>query len=477
MSKHLWSGRLSDSLDGEFAQFQSSLRFDRRLAHYDIEVSIAHAQMIRDQGMITPSEGEQILDALREIAADKVDEIKAGAFTGEDIHTVIESLIRDKIGAIAGKLHTARSRNDQVATDLRLFIKDACRSHRIEIRNLRLQILREAERHLTSRDGHPAILPGYTHLQIAQPLHLSHWFMAFFEALSRDESRFKEAYKRMDQCPLGAAALCGTSWPIDRMFTAKRLGFSEPMRNSVDAVASRDFVTDYLYASSSLMTTLSRMAEDLILYSTGEFGFVQMPDELSTGSSIMPQKKNPDLCELTRGKTGRVFGHLMGTLTVLKALPTAYNKDLQEDKEAVFGVFDTVHPLLRLWARLVPKLQWDTEQMYERTQEGFSCATELADELSRCGVPFREAHHIVGRLVQFCISRGKSLVELKSTELIAFHPFLTEQLMERMTVASVVEGRKSFGGSSMSLIVQAIKNARKQLNSRPDQAESFPRNR
>jgi argininosuccinate lyase len=468
MSEHLWTGRLSDRLDEEFAEFQASLRFDHRLAKYDIEASIAHAQMIRDQGIINPEEGDQVLSALREIATDKAYEMKACSLAGEDIHTVVETLLKQKIGNLAGKLHTARSRNDQASTDLRLFIKAACQSHRVNIRALRKQLMYEAERHLASRDGSPAILPGYTHLQIAQPLHLSHWFMSFFEALSRDESRFEEAHKRMDQCPLGAAALCGTSWPIDRMSTAKRLGFYEPMRNSVDAVASRDFVTDYLCASSSLMATLSRMSEDLILYSTSEFGFVQMPDELSTGSSIMPQKKNPDLCELTRGKTGRVYGHLMGTLTVLKALPTAYNKDLQEDKEAVFDVFDTVGPLLRLWARLMPKLRWDTDKMFQRTHDGFSCATELADELARGGVPFREAHHIVGRLVLFCVTRGKSFGELKSSELRTFHPLLTEQLMERMSVELVAESRKSFGGSSKRLIAEAIDQGKKQFRDNPD---------
>ena len=255
MNGHLWTGRLSDMLDAEFAQFQASLRFDHRLAKYDIEASIAHAQMMRAQGIVNPQEGDQILRALREIATDRADEIKDISQAGEDIHTVVETLLKEKIGNLAGKLHTARSRNDQVATDLRLFIKDACQSHRDSIRALRRQLLNQAERHLTSRDGFPAIFPGYTHLQIAQPLHLSHWFMAFFEALARDESRFDEAHKRMDQCPLGAAALCGTSWPIDRMSIARHLDFFEPMRNSVDAVASRDFVTDYLYATSSLMTT------------------------------------------------------------------------------------------------------------------------------------------------------------------------------------------------------------------------------
>ena len=454
---------MSERLDDEFAVFQASLKFDRRLVTQDIRGSIAHAEMLASEGILTSEEGQSIVDALREIDHDIATKNSSIPEHCEDIHSAVETLLREEIGNLAGKLHTARSRNDQVATDFRLFIKEACQEHILAINCFKKQLLAEAERHLSSHNGKPAVLPGYTHLQIAQPLHLSHWLLAYFEMLTRDESRFVAAMDRMDECPLGAAALCGTSWPINRTQTADRLGFSRPMRNSVDAVSSRDFVIDYLGACSNLIVNLSRLAEDLIIYSTSEFGFVSMPDSLSTGSSIMPQKKNPDLCELTRARAGRIFGHLLGTLVVLKALPSAYNKDLQEDKEAAFDAYDTIRPLLALWAKLVPKLKWNLEVMRAKSCEGFSFATDLADELAKLGLPFRDAHRVVGQVVNYCVDHGKRLDDLDADELLEFHPALKQEVMSQITLDRILEGRKSFGGSNTELIREAIRQAHLQL--------------
>ncbi len=463
MSDLLWAGRMSEKLDDEFAVFQGSLKFDRRLVTQDIRGSIAHAEMLALEGILTGEEGQLIVDALSTIDQDIATNSSSIPEHCEDIHSAVETLLRGKVGDLAGKLHTARSRNDQVATDFRLFIKEACQEHILAISCLKKQLLAEAERHLSSHNGKPAVLPGYTHLQVAQPLHLSHWLLAYFEMLTRDESRFAAAMDRMDECPLGAAALCGTSWPINRTQTADRLGFSRPMRNSVDAVSSRDFVIDYLSACSNLMVNLSRLAEDLIIYSTSEFGFVSMPDSLSTGSSIMPQKKNPDLCELTRAKSGRLFGHLMGTLVVLKALPSSYNKDLQEDKEATFDAYDTLGPLLALWTKLVPKLKWNLDVMHAKACEGFSFATDLADELAKLGLPFRDAHRVVGQVVSYCVEHSKRLDDLGSDELSHFHPALNQGVLSKITLDLIMERRQSFGGSSTALICEAIRQARSLL--------------
>ena len=457
MTAPLWTGRLTKKLDQDFAAFQKSLHFDSRLATYDIKASLAHAEMLSDQGILSREEGKTIVDALLEIRQHKEWESQGDELANcEDIHSAIEWLLKNKIGPLAGKLHTARSRNDQVATDLRLFVKEACEKHAASIRLLCRELLNGAAYHLTSRAGEVAALPGYTHLQMAQPLHLSHWYMAYYEMFSRDERRFIFAGELMNECPLGAAALAGTSWPIDRHETAQKLGFRAPMNNSLDAVASRDFVTDYLYASTALLTNLSRLAEDLIIYATSEFGFVELPELFSTGSSIMPQKKNPDFCELTRAKAGRVYGHLMGTLTVLKALPSSYNKDLQEDKEALFAVFDTVQPLLNLWCRVIPALNWNLSTMYSRASQEFTSATELADELSRCGLPFRDAYQVVGKLVAYCCEHKLDFAELTEEHLSSFHPLLSKELLNRISIDRILANRRSFGGSGTRLIQEAI---------------------
>ncbi|MCX6125299.1 MAG: argininosuccinate lyase [Proteobacteria bacterium] len=461
MTKPLWDGRLSTQLDQEFSKFQNSISFDIRLAPHDVQGSLAHAEMLVAQGILNEAEGKAIIDGLCEILATKEWELRADEVAScEDIHSAIELLLKTKIGSIARKLHTGRSRNDQVATDFRLYVKECCQKHIACLQALRRAFLNDAEYHLTSRAGKVAVLAGYTHLQLAQPLHLSHWYMAHYEIFSRDEHRFVAALNLMDECPLGAAALGGTSWPIDRHMTAQKLSFRAPMKNSLDAVSSRDFVTDYLHAAASLVTNLSRLAEDLIIYSTSEFGFVRLPDRFSTGSSIMPQKKNPDFCELTRAKAGRVYGHLVGTFAVLKALPSAYNKDLQEDKEAVFDVFDTVQPLLGLWTRMLPEIQWNLSVMYDRAGNEFSSATELADELSRLGLPFRDAYQVVGKMVGHCHERSLKFEDLTSEELTSFHPALKKHLLGKISVDQILESRTSFGASGTQQITEAIERVK-----------------
>lgn len=451
--EQLWGERFAEPIDPDFSVYQSSLRFDRRLLLQDLRGSLAHAEMLAAQGILTAEDGLAIRDgltAMLRLAEEGQLELPEGA---EDVHTAVEILLRERIGAVAGRLHTARSRNDQVATDVRLFVKDATATLRGEVAALRRTLLDQAELHLSSRGGSAALMPGYTHMQAAQPLHLSHWHMAYYEMLTRDQARLGEAMRRADECPLGAAALCGTSWPIDRARTAATLGFSRPMRNSIDAVASRDFAIDFLAACSSVMLTLSRLSEDLIIYSTVEFGFVVLPDSLSTGSSIMPQKKNPDLCELTRAKAGRVIGHQMALMTVMKGLPTAYNKDLQEDKEAIFDTFDTVAPLLPLWRKLLSRLKWQMGVMAHKAEGGFATATELADAMAQRGTPFREAHAEVGALVAQCARAGRTLAVLP----------LDGELLAATTLDGAAERRRSFGGSSTELIRAAIACARNEL--------------
>ncbi len=463
MKDALWSGRIAASISRDFATFQASLPFDSRLYAQDITGSQAHARMLVGQGILTPDEGALIEAALAETLAQISADPSVIPEDAEDIHSAVEMLLRQKIGPLAGKVHTARSRNDQVCTDFRLYVKEATIQIINSLKALRAAFVDSAEHHLASDDGKPIVMPGYTHLQTAQPIHLAHWYLAYYEMLTRDEGRFSDALRRFDQCPLGAAALAGTSWPIDRHATAKSLGFARPMANSLDAVASRDFAIEYLAACANLMVTMSRLSEDLILYNTTEFSFVVMPNAFATGSSIMPQKKNPDLCELTRGKTGRVYGHLMGLLTVMKGLPLAYNKDLQEDKEAVFDTTDTVAPLLSIWAKFIPELTWNAKECRRRAEAGFSVATDLADELARLGLPFREAHKVVGGLVTHCIAEGLTLDQVGDADLARFHTALNRTLIEKISLDKVIDRRLSFGGSSTGLIKQAIVTARAEL--------------
>ena len=457
--KKLWGGRFSEATDQLVEQFNASVAFDTRLARHDIRGSLAHVSMLGARGILEPEEVEQIQEGLSAILA----EIEAGTFDWrqdrEDVHMNIEAALAGRIGPVAGKLHTARSRNDQVATDFRLWVMDASHELGGALRQLRGVLLAQAEHYLDAE----VIMPGYTHLQVAQPILLSHWFLAYAEMLERDEGRLRDAAERMDESPLGSGALAGTPWPIDRFMVARALGFARPTRNSLDAVGSRDFALEFLSACAIAMSHLSRLSEELILFSSFEFGFLTLPDSHTTGSSIMPQKKNPDVCELARGKAGRVFGDLMGLLTVVKGLPLAYNKDLQEDKESVFDAYDTLSVVVRLYADMLPKIEWHAENMLKAAQRGHGTATDLADILARSGVPFREAHEVVGGLVARCLRGGKQLWDLTPQELAAAHPNLEHVTPAQLTVQASVRSRDVYGGTAPEAVRELLGRAKRRL--------------
>ncbi len=456
-AKKPWGGRFEAPTDKLVEAFNASVDFDKRLVLEDIAGSRAHVTMLGQVGILEQSEVDTILVGLETV----LNEVNAGTFPWrtelEDVHMNVETRLRELIGPVAGKLHTARSRNDQVALDFRLWVKAACGRMTQKLERLRTVMVAEADRNFG------VVMPGYTHLQVAQPILLSHWFMAYFEMLSRDLGRFQDALSRMDESPLGAGALAGTPWPIDRHATAQELGFARPTRNSLDSVGSRDFALEFLAACSITMAHLSRISEELILYSSFEFGFVVLPDSHTTGSSIMPQKKNPDVSELARGKAGRVFGDLMTLLTVVKGTPLAYNKDFQEDKEPVFDAADTLEVILTLYADMLPLCAWQAETTKTAAARGYSTATDLADYLARQGVPFREAHEVVGKLVGLCVASGRQLWELSSEELCHAHPKLDAKALEVVTVESSVAARRSYGGTAPECVREAITAAEEML--------------
>ncbi len=456
-NKKPWGGRFEAPTDKLVEAFNASVDFDKRLVLEDIAGSKAHVRMLGAVGILEAEEVTQILEGLDSVLKEVESDVFPWRTELEDVHMNVETRLKELIGAVAGKLHTARSRNDQVALDFRLWVKSACLrvAHKLEV--LREVMLSEAERNFGT------IMPGYTHLQVAQPILLSHWFMAYFEMLGRDISRFYDAANRMNESPLGAGALAGTPWQIDRFATAKDLGFAAPTRNSLDSVGSRDFALEFLSAASICMATLSRISEELILYSSFEFGFVILPDSHTTGSSIMPQKKNPDVSELARGKAGRVFGDLMALLTVVKGTPLAYNKDFQEDKEPVFDAADTLEVILQLYAEMLPKCTWQTETTKMAAARGYSTATDLADYLARQGVPFRDAHEVVGKLVGLCVNTKRQLWELTAAELEQAHPKLSLAALEVVTVESSVNARTSYGGTAPVRVREAIEAARKSI--------------
>ncbi len=457
MAKKPWGGRFSEETDKLVEEFTQSVSFDRRLALYDIKGSIAHARMLAKQGIIAPEEAQKIIQGLEEIA----EEIKSGRFHWrkelEDVHMNIETALFEKIGPVAGKLHTARSRNDQVATDVRLFLRDVIDEVLSRLRALRTTLVSKAKEHLD------VIMPGFTHLQHAQPVLFSHHLMAYYEMFSRDSRRFRWVREEVNVCPLGSAALAGTTFPIDRETVARELGFSSLSRNSMDAVSDRDFILSFLAAAATCFVHLSRLMEELILWMSPEFGFIDLPDKLCTGSSIMPQKKNPDVAELIRGKTGRVFGHLLALLTVLKGLPLTYNRDLQEDKEPLFDTCDTLLSSLRLAASLIEGLRPRKERMLAACEEGHLTATDLADYLVLKGLPFREAHHVVGQLVAYCEKRGLKLWELSLETLKEFSPLIGEDVYEWLTLEGSVKRRKVFGGTAPERVREAISCAEEEL--------------
>ena len=456
----LWGGRFEDETDKLVWQFNQSLPFDRRLWREDITGSIAHARMLARQGIIGAGEGEIIVDGLTGLR----DDLQSGAATlpddAEDIHSAIETMLYGRIGAVAGKLHTARSRNDQVATDIRLWLRGAGADLQVALTALRTLLVARAEAHLG------VVLPGRTHHQHAQPVLLSHHLLAYFWMLTRDSDRLADCLGRADALPLGAGALAGTPFPIDREFVRGELGFARVCPNSLDAVADRDFAVEFCAVAALLMLHLSRLAEEMVLWSTPEFGFVELADAVTTGSSIMPQKKNPDVAELIRGKTGRVYGDLTTLLTLMKGLVLAYNKDMQEDKEPLFDASDTAFACVTLMTRLLEGATFRPDRMAQSMVGDFSTATDLADALAGGGVPFREAHEVVGRMVRDCISSGKSLEMLALADLQGYDPRFTEGALAAILPAASADARTSYGGTGTAPVQAQITEAKVALGSR-----------
>ncbi|NLW25091.1 MAG: argininosuccinate lyase [Clostridia bacterium] len=455
--KKLWGGRFSKNTDELVEDFHSSISFDKRLYYWDIKGSIAHARMLGKQGIITQEEAQKIIRGLEEILKD----IEAGKVefdvSAEDIHMNIEVLLTQKIGAVGKKLHTGRSRNDQVALDTRLYLREEIDNLRELLKKLLAALLELAEKHLDT------VLPGYTHLQRAQPVTLAHHLMAYFQMFSRDLERLADCQKRVNVLPLGAGALAGTTFPLDREQVARELGFSSVSLNSMDAVSDRDFVLEFLGAASIIMMHFSRFCEELIFWSSQEVQFIEIDDAYSTGSSIMPQKKNPDVAELIRGKTGRVYGNLMAMLTIMKGLPLAYNKDMQEDKERLFDTVDTLKKCLLVFTPMLVTMQVNKEKMLEASKGGFTNATDLADYLVKKGLPFRDAHEVVGKLVAYCLSNTKNLDDLTLEEFQGFSPLIKEDVYEAISVFTCVEKRQVTGGPAPEQVKKAIIEGKKLL--------------
>lgn len=438
----LWGGRFTKATNELVEAYTASIGFDRKLAKEDIEGSLAHVRMLGACGIIGKEDAEAIEQGLMTILKKIETEDVEFRVEDEDIHMNIERLLTEEIGPVAGKLHTARSRNDQVATDLHLYLRKKTQSLIQHLEAVQRAIVEKAKAHVHT------ILPGYTHLQRAQPVSFAHHLLAYFWMFERDKERLKDGLKRINWLPLGAGALAGTTFPIDRDQVARALGFDRIYPNSLDAVSDRDFVVEFLAAASLIMAHISRLSEELILWSSQEFQFIELDDAFCTGSSIMPQKKNPDVPELLRGKTGRVYGHLIGLLTVLKGLPLAYNKDMQEDKEGLFDTVETLEGALQLLAPLLATMTVHGERMRRAALNDYSNATDLADYLAEKGVPFREAHGIIGRLVLYAIQNGKYLLELSMDEFKAFSPLFESDVYERLKPENVVAARKSDGGTA-----------------------------
>jgi len=454
----MWDGRFQEGTDALVEEFNASIGFDYKLAQYDIQGSMAHAKMLAKSEIITEDDSQEIIKGLEEILA----EVEAGEFEFtvelEDIHMNIEKRLTDKIGAVGGKLHTARSRNDQVALDVRLYLRDQIEQVKELVKQLQQVLLELAEENID------IIMPGYTHLQRAQPIRLAHHLLAYQQKLKRDYDRLTDCYKRVNILPLGSGALAGTKFPIDREFVAKELGFAGVSQNSLDAVSDRDFVIEFLAASSTIMMHLSRFSEELIIWTSSEFDFVEVSDSFCTGSSIMPQKKNPDIPELIRGKTGRVYGNLMQLLVTMKGLPLAYNKDMQEDKEGLFDTVETVKKSLEIFARMMAKTKFKADKMKASTEGGFVNATDVADYLVDKEIPFREAHEIVGKSVFYCIEHNKKLSELTMAEWQGFSEVFTDDIYHAIAIETCVDARNTIGGPARAEIERVIKQEKESLN-------------
>jgi len=448
-----WGGRFEKQTDKATDDFNSSISFDCRLYKQDILGSIAHAEMLGAQGIIPLEESQLIKQTLLEILAD----IEAGKvefeIDAEDIHMNIEKILTCRIGDAGKRLHTGRSRNDQVALDIRMYLLSENQAITSLLDSLLKTLVSISKEHLTT------ILPGYTHLQRAQPITLAHHMMAYFQMFRRDVERLSDCAKRTNFMPLGSGALAGTTYPLDREMVASQLGFSAITENSLDAVSDRDFALELAFCLSTVMVHLSRMSEELILWSSSEFAFVEMDDAFSTGSSIMPQKKNPDVAELVRGKSGRVFGDLMALLTVMKGLPLAYNKDMQEDKEAIFDSIDTVKMCLPVFTEMLATLKFKKDAMYRAASGGFTNATDVADYLVKKGIPFRDSHEIIGKMVLYCIEHSKAIDELTMAEFKAFSPLIGEDVYEEISLEKCVSGRSLPGGPAASSVLTQIANA------------------
>ncbi len=457
MVQKVWGGRFQEDTDTLVHRFNASIGFDCRLYTQDIEGSIAHCRMLAKQSIIDEEEALEIIEALGEIKR----EIERGDLSFEneyeDIHSLIEAVLIDKIGVVGEKLHTGRSRNDQVALDTRLYTRAAVQSVIDLIKKTQLALISLAE------DNFDLIMPGYTHLQRAQPVLLAHHLHAYHEMLQRDRERFEESFKRVNVLPLGSAALAGTTFDLDREMVAKELGFDRISQNSMDAVSDRDFVLEFLFNASVLMMHLSRLSEELIIWSTQEFDFITIPDAFCTGSSIMPQKKNPDVPELVRGKTGRVYGHLISLLTTMKGLPLAYNKDTQEDKEPLFDAIDTVELCLGVISRFLGAISFNGNRLKEASEKGFLVATDLADYLTLNGMPFRKAHEIVGEMVLFSLEQKKELADLTLEEMKGFSRQIKQDVYEWLDPLSSVKKRNTPGGTSPEIVKKNLERARQEL--------------
>jgi argininosuccinate lyase len=449
--KKLWAGRFKEKTEKIVEDFTSSISFDVRLWQYDIEGSIAHVKMLEKQKIISKNDAKLIVKGLNEIKSD----ILNGKFRFkdnlEDVHMNIEHALIKKIGPAGGKLHTARSRNDQITLDMRLYLRDEIKDILKLVQKLQKIIVSMAEKNID------IIIPGYTHLQRAQPVLLSHHLLAYHEMFNRDRERYKDCFKRVNVLPLGSAALAGTTLPVDRRYVARLLKFPTVSENSIDTVSDRDFVIEFISASSILMAHLSRVSEEMILWNSEEFGFIEPPDTFATGSSIMPQKKNPDIPELIRGKTGRVYGNLMSILTVMKGLPLAYNRDMQEDKEPLFDTVDTVKSCLNVLIEMMPRIKFNKKTLEKAAKSGFMTATDVAEYLVKKGMPFRDAHRVTGRIVKYCMEKNRSLMDLSMKEWKRFSQLIDEDIIHYITVESSVEKKKSLGGTSKKMVLAQIR--------------------
>ena len=454
----LWGGRFTKETDELVYKFNASINFDKAMINEDVEGSIAHAKMLARTGIITKTEGAAIIEGLKSILKDVNEGRLEITEEYEDIHSFMEANLIKRIGDTGKKLHTGRSRNDQVALDFRLYTKKNVLLIKDDLIKVLKTILKIAE------DNTVTYMPGFTHLQKAQPVTLAHHMLAYFEMFKRDVSRLDDIVKRMNYSPLGAGALAGTTYPLDRDFVAKELGFAGPTLNSMDSVSDRDYLIEFLSALSTIMMHLSRLSEEMIIWNSNEYGFIEIDDSFSTGSSIMPQKKNPDICELVRGKTGRVYGALMSILTTMKGLPLAYNKDMQEDKEVSFDAFKTVHDCLVMYDGMLSTTKFNKETMALSAVKGFTNATDAADYLVKKGMPFRDAHKVIGELVVYCISKDMAIDDLNIDELKKFSELFDEDVYEEISLKTCVEKRLTFGGCSEASVLKTIAEEKKFLN-------------